>query len=113
MVEKPNQGCTRLRSELPYLQHDKGSNHIQLWIAEDATHTTPPMGWTDRICTIIDHFTSMIHLAPCRTTHTATDIAELLFNTVYKLHGMPGQRSECQPPIIRKQTERQSEPTEP
>ncbi|EJD36662.1 hypothetical protein AURDEDRAFT_36803, partial [Auricularia subglabra TFB-10046 SS5] len=46
-------------------------------------------GRYDRICTIIDHFTSMVHLVPARTTYTAPDMAELLFHSVYKLHGLP------------------------
>ncbi|EJD39927.1 ribonuclease H-like protein, partial [Auricularia subglabra TFB-10046 SS5] len=45
--------------------------------------------WYDRICTVIDHFTSMVHLIPARTTYKAPDVAEMLFATVYKLHSLP------------------------
>ena len=43
----------------------------------------------DMICTIIDHLTSMVHLVPMRQTYTAKDVAELVFEEVYKLHGLP------------------------
>ena len=31
----------------------------------------------------------MVHLVPCRTTYTARQVAELMFEHVYKLHGLP------------------------
>jgi hypothetical protein len=31
----------------------------------------------------------MVHLAPTKQTYRAHDVAEVMFNTVYKLHGMP------------------------
>ncbi|CAG7852966.1 Transposon Ty3-I Gag-Pol polyprotein AltName: Full=Gag3-Pol3; AltName: Full=Transposon Ty3-2 TYA-TYB polyprotein; Contains: RecName: Full=Capsid protein; Short=CA; AltName: Full=p24; Contains: RecName: Full=Spacer peptide p3; Contains: RecName: Full=Nucleocapsid protein p11; Short=NC; Contains: RecName: Full=Ty3 protease; Short=PR; AltName: Full=p16; Contains: RecName: Full=Spacer peptide J; Contains: RecName: Full=Reverse transcriptase/ribonuclease H; Short=RT; Short=RT-RH; AltName: Full=p55; Contains: Re len=43
----------------------------------------------DMICTIIDHLTSMVHLVPMRQTYTAKDVAELVFEEVYKIHGLP------------------------
>ncbi|KZV86457.1 hypothetical protein EXIGLDRAFT_752800 [Exidia glandulosa HHB12029] len=46
-------------------------------------------GRYDRICTIIDLFTSMVHLVPVRTTYDAPDMAEVIFHSVYRLHGMP------------------------
>ena len=46
-------------------------------------------GGYDMICVIIDLLTSMVHLAPSRQTYRASDIAELIFDTVYKLHGLP------------------------
>ena len=41
------------------------------------------------ICVIIDLLTSMVHLVPTRQTYRAIDIAELMFEHVYKLHGIP------------------------
>ena len=41
------------------------------------------------ICVIIDLLTSMVHLIPSRQTYRASDIAELIFDSVYKLHGLP------------------------
>lgn len=46
-------------------------------------------GKFDQICVIIDHLTSMVHLVPTKTTYQAKHIAELIFETVYKLHGLP------------------------
>ena len=46
-------------------------------------------GIFDMICVIIDHFTYMVHLVPSVQTYRARDIAELMFDTVYKLHGIP------------------------
>ena len=46
-------------------------------------------GAFDMICVIIDQLTSMVHLVPSRQTYRATDVAELMFENVYKLHGLP------------------------
>ena len=46
-------------------------------------------GSFDSITVVIDLFTSMVHLVPCRTTYTARQVAELMFEHVYKLHGLP------------------------
>jgi hypothetical protein len=41
------------------------------------------------ICAIIDHLTAMVHLTPTRQTYGAKQIAEVVFDSVYKLHGLP------------------------
>jgi hypothetical protein len=41
------------------------------------------------ICVIIDHLSSMVHLVPSRSTFRARDIAELMVESIYKLHGSP------------------------
>ncbi|KAJ2911785.1 hypothetical protein MD484_g8628, partial [Candolleomyces efflorescens] len=46
-------------------------------------------GTFDSITVVIDHFTSMVHLVPSRTDYTAKQVAELMFESVYKLHGLP------------------------
>jgi hypothetical protein len=46
-------------------------------------------GTFDMICVIIDLLTGMTHLVPCRTDYRARQIAELVFENVYKLHGLP------------------------
>ena len=46
-------------------------------------------GAFDMITVIIDHLTSMVHLVPSKQTYKARDIAELIFENVYKLHGLP------------------------
>jgi len=43
----------------------------------------------DSITVIIDLLTTMVHLVPSRTTYTAKQVAELIFDNVYKLHGLP------------------------
>ena len=46
-------------------------------------------GSYDMICVIIDLLTAMVHLVATRQTYKATDIAEVVFDSVYKLHGLP------------------------
>jgi hypothetical protein len=46
-------------------------------------------GLYDMICVIIDLLTAMVHLVPTRQTYRAVDIAEVVFDSVYKLHGLP------------------------
>ena len=41
------------------------------------------------IIVIIDHLTSMVHLVLTKQTYHARDIAEIMFDWVYRLHGMP------------------------
>ena len=43
----------------------------------------------DSILVVVDKATRMVHLAPCNKGINATDIAQLLWNTVAKLHGVP------------------------
>ncbi|KAF8695684.1 hypothetical protein RHS03_07957, partial [Rhizoctonia solani] len=43
----------------------------------------------DMVGVVVDLLTMMTHLMPMRQTYKARDLAELLFNYVYKLHGMP------------------------
>ena len=46
-------------------------------------------GEFDCICNIVDLLTGMVHIEPAKTTYRAKDIAELVFERVYKLHGLP------------------------
>lgn len=46
-------------------------------------------GTFDSITVIIDSLTSMVHLVPSRTDYTAKQVAELMFESVYKHHGLP------------------------
>ena len=45
-------------------------------------------GAFDFICIIIDLLTSMVPLVTTRQTFRAREIAELMFDSVYKLHGL-------------------------
>ena len=51
--------------------------------------STNRTGGYDMICVVIDQLTSMVHLIPSKQTYRATDVAELMFEAVYKLHGLP------------------------
>ena len=46
-------------------------------------------GSYDMICVIIDLLTAMVHLVPTFQTYKAVDMAELIFNSVFKLHRLP------------------------
>ena len=46
-------------------------------------------GMYDSITVVICLLTSMVHLIPSRTNYNATQLAELMFEHVYKLHGLP------------------------
>ena len=46
-------------------------------------------GTFNMIIVIIDHLTSMVHLVLTKQTYHARDIAEIMFDRVYRLHGMP------------------------
>ena len=46
-------------------------------------------GMFDSITVVICLLTSMVHLVPSRTTYNASQLAELMFEHVYKLHGLP------------------------
>src|ERR1700761_7771076 len=46
-------------------------------------------GTFDMICVVIDHLTSMVHLMPTKQMYRAADMAEVIFEGVYKLHGLP------------------------
>ena len=46
-------------------------------------------GSFDMICVIIDHLSAMVHLVPTRQTFTAVQMADVIFDGVYKLHGLP------------------------
>ena len=51
--------------------------------------STNRTGSYDMICVIIDILSSMVHIVPSKQTYRASDIAELLFDSIYKLHGIP------------------------
>ena len=46
-------------------------------------------GSFDMICVIIDLLTAMVHLVPTKQNYKAADMAEVIFDTVFKLHGLP------------------------
>lgn len=42
----------------------------------------------DSICTFVDNYTRRVHLAPCRTTITAEEFAQLFIDTIVRHHGV-------------------------
>lgn len=46
-------------------------------------------GMFDSITVVICLLTSMVHLIPSRTNYEASQLAELMFEHIYKLHGLP------------------------
>ena len=46
-------------------------------------------GMFDSITVVICLLTSMVHLIPSRTNYNASQLAELIFEHIYKLHGLP------------------------
>src|SRR5437764_1091430 len=43
----------------------------------------------DAIIVFVDTFSKMVHFAPTKTTATAPDTAQLFFDHVIRLHGLP------------------------
>ena len=43
----------------------------------------------DTILVTVDKATRMVHVAPCKRNITATETAQLLWNTVIRYHGIP------------------------
>ena len=43
------------------------------------------------ICVVIDLLTSMVYIIPMKQTYCGLDIVELMFDSIYKLHGLPEQ----------------------
>src|ERR1700761_6684453 len=85
---KPNnQKPMGLLQTLPVPRHPW--QYIGIDFVGPLPESTTRHGAFDMICVIIDHLTSMVHLVPTRQTYGAKHIAEVIFDSVYKLHGLP------------------------
>lgn len=51
--------------------------------------STTRYGNFDMLMVVIDSLTHMVHLIPTKQTYKAKDVAEVIFEHVYKLHGIP------------------------
>jgi hypothetical protein len=47
------------------------------------------LGKFDMICVTIDQLTSMVHLVPTQQSYGAKQLAEVIFENIYKLHSLP------------------------
>ena len=47
------------------------------------------LGPFNMICTVICLLTGIVHIIPSKQTYRAREIAEIVFENVYKLHGLP------------------------
>jgi transposase InsO family protein len=53
------------------------------------THLPKTKAGYDAIAIFVDTFSKMVHFVPTKTTATAPETAQLFFDHVFKLHGMP------------------------
>lgn len=58
-------------------------------ISYDLITKLPTSNGYDSILTVVDRLTKMAHFIPCKETMKAEDLADLMINNVWKLHGTP------------------------
>ncbi|QRW24390.1 Retrotransposable element Tf2 protein [Rhizoctonia solani] len=58
-------------------------------ISHDFIVKFPKCKGYDRILVVVDRFSKMMHLIPCKETATAEDVAQMFLEHVWKLHGTP------------------------
>ena len=83
LTEKPH----RLLKTMPVPTHPW--QYIGIDFMGPLPKSTNRNGAFDMICVIIDLLMVMVHLVPTQQNYKAADMAEVIFNMVYKLHGLP------------------------
>jgi transposase InsO family protein len=63
----------------------------QAWstVSLDFIEGLPKSGGYDVIFVVVDKFTKYAHFVPMSHPYTALSVAQLYFNNIYKLHGLP------------------------
>ena len=90
-VSKPQSGKPHGKFKMvPVLTHPW--QYIGVDFVGPLPESTNRTGGYDMICAVIDLLTSMVHLMPTKQTYRATDIAELMFEAIYKLHWLPERK---------------------
>jgi transposase InsO family protein len=60
-------------------------------VGVDLVTGLPDSDGYDAICTIVDHYTHVVHAIPCRSTIDAEGIAGLYIREIFRLHGVPAR----------------------
>jgi len=84
--------CSRSKNSRhqPYglLQPLPISNKPWSFVSIDFITDLPPLNKFDTICVIVDRFSKMAHLIPCKKTITGGETTKLFMDNVYRYYGL-------------------------
>jgi hypothetical protein len=60
-------------------------------VGVDLVTGLPKSNGYDAICTIVNHYTHIVHVVPCKSTISAEGVAEIYVREVFWLHGITGR----------------------